>query len=236
MACYSCTAAIGANPAPIKSSKFQIFTPSDCLSLPIIPTIKNIILRTNRPLPVTHCSSSNFSSATLSQSETEEDEYSGEEDEEDDEEDNGNWSASFSAAAAAGSLPPLKQKRRRYRKQYPGESKGITEEMRFVAMKLRNSGKPKSKRKGGSDRESGDSGSEEVMDEGEISDSEGSVSVDKDDGDGNGKSWQPSIEGFLKYLVDSKLVFGTIERIVDESSDVSCMCSSDFATFLLCFC
>nr|GLL18230.1 probable inactive heme oxygenase 2, chloroplastic [Ipomoea trifida] len=221
MACYTCAAVIGANPTPIKSSTFQIFTPNDCLSLPIIPTIKKIILRTNRPLSlsVLHCSSSSFSSATLSQSETEDDEYSGEE--EDDE--NGNGSASFSAASAAtGSLPPLKQKRRRYRKQYPGESKGITEEMRFVTMKLRNSGKPsKSKRRGESEKESGDSGSEEAMEEGEVSDSEGSVSVDEDEGDGNGKSWQPSMEGFLKYLVDTKLVFGTIERIVDESSDVS---------------
>ncbi|KAL8487871.1 hypothetical protein ACS0TY_024246 [Phlomoides rotata] len=37
------------------------------------------------------------------------------------------------------------------------------------------------------------------------------------------ETWQPSMEGFLKYLVDSKLVFSTIERIVDESTDVSCM-------------
>ncbi|KAL8487866.1 hypothetical protein ACS0TY_024246 [Phlomoides rotata] len=35
------------------------------------------------------------------------------------------------------------------------------------------------------------------------------------------ETWQPSMEGFLKYLVDSKLVFSTIERIVDESTDVS---------------
>ncbi|XWS24269.1 hypothetical protein CRYUN_Cryun28dG0086300 [Craigia yunnanensis] len=33
---------------------------------------------------------------------------------------------------------PVKKKRKRYRKQYPGESEGITEEMRFVAMRLRN--------------------------------------------------------------------------------------------------
>ena len=34
--------------------------------------------------------------------------------------------------------------------------------------------------------------------------------------------WKPSMEGFLNYLVDSKLVFNTVERIVDESSHVAC--------------
>lgn len=38
---------------------------------------------------------------------------------------------------------------------------------------------------------------------------------------GGWETWQPSMEGFLKYLVDSKLVFETIERIVDESTDVA---------------
>lgn len=104
--------------------------------------------------------------------------------------------------------PPVKRnrKRRRYRKQYPGEKKGITEEMRFVAMKFRNS---KGKKKSESDDEMKDNGYE-------------SVSSDEDDGGGGEETWQPSMEGFLKYLVDSKLVFSTIERIVDESSDVSC--------------
>ncbi|KAK3224039.1 hypothetical protein Dsin_011064 [Dipteronia sinensis] len=32
----------------------------------------------------------------------------------------------------------LVKKRKRYRKEYPGENQGITEEMRFVAMILRN--------------------------------------------------------------------------------------------------
>lgn len=35
-------------------------------------------------------------------------------------------------------------------------------------------------------------------------------------------AWQPSMEGFLKYVLDSKLIFNTVERIVDESGDVSC--------------
>lgn len=38
-------------------------------------------------------------------------------------------------------------------------------------------------------------------------------------------TWQPSVEGFVNYLVDSKLVFDTVERIVDESDDVACECS-----------
>lgn len=99
-----------------------------------------------------------------------------------------------------------KRRRRRYRKQYPGEKKGITEEMRFVAMKFRNS---KVKIKSESD--------DEMKDNGDGNDGYESVSSEEDDGE----TWQPSMEGFIKYLVDSKLVFTTIERIVDESSDVS---------------
>ncbi|KAK1575164.1 hypothetical protein Q3G72_003136 [Acer saccharum] len=34
--------------------------------------------------------------------------------------------------------PPVLKKRKRYRKEYPGENEGITEEMRFVAMRLCN--------------------------------------------------------------------------------------------------
>ncbi|WOL02784.1 hypothetical protein Cni_G11503 [Canna indica] len=89
------------------------------------------------------------------------------------------------------STAPVLKKRTRYRKQYPGEKEGIVQEMRFVAMRLRN-----------------DSGGGEEQGEGET-------------GRDGGKTWQPSMEGFLKYLVDSKLVFETIERIVDESTDVA---------------
>ncbi|KAL4195858.1 hypothetical protein AMTRI_Chr04g180400 [Amborella trichopoda] len=73
------------------------------------------------------------------------------------------------------------KKRVRYRKQYPGESKGIVEEMRFVAMRLR---------------------TEETE-------------------DGPEGTWEPTIEGYLKYLVDNKLVFGTLDRIVDEAPHVA---------------
>ncbi|KAL2512739.1 putative inactive heme oxygenase 2 [Abeliophyllum distichum] len=109
--------------------------------------------------------------------------------------------------------PPVRRRRRRYRKQYPGEMKGITEEMRFVAMKLRNSGKKK-----GEENLSLDD--KELVKNGE---KEENSSLDKGnyDNNRNGETWQPSMEGFLKYLVDSKLVFSTVERIVDESSDVS---------------
>lgn len=34
-------------------------------------------------------------------------------------------------------------------------------------------------------------------------------------------TWSPTIEGFLHYLVDSKLVFDTLERIVEDSTDVT---------------
>ncbi|KAJ8538052.1 hypothetical protein K7X08_014592 [Anisodus acutangulus] len=106
--------------------------------------------------------------------------------------------------------PKVKRKRRRYRKQYPGEKKGITEEMRFVAMKLRNS---KGKKVSECDDEMKDSDGYELEQD------------DEDDIGGGGggaeETWEPSMEGFIKYLVDSKLVFSTIERIVDESNDVS---------------
>ncbi|KAK6792809.1 hypothetical protein RDI58_011890 [Solanum bulbocastanum] len=137
------------------------------------------------------------------ETETETEEEDEDEEEEEEEEEEGVMSIE---------KPPVKRKRkrRRYRKQYPGEKKGITEEMRFVAMKFRNS---KGKKKSESDDEMKDDGYE-------------SVSSDEDDVGGGSRgggeaTWQPSIEGFLKYLVDSKLVFSTIERIVDESSDVS---------------
>lgn len=34
-------------------------------------------------------------------------------------------------------------------------------------------------------------------------------------------TWQPSMDGFLRFLVDNNLVFATLERIVDESDNVS---------------
>ncbi|PIA46371.1 hypothetical protein AQUCO_01500123v1 [Aquilegia coerulea] len=100
-------------------------------------------------------------------------------------------SAEIMVAPTTTSVAPLVKKRKRYRKLYPGESKGIVEEMRFVAMKLRND---KTNKK--ITEEEGGGGEREEI-------------------------WQPSIKGFLNYLVDSKLVFETLERIVDESDDVN---------------
>lgn len=89
---------------------------------------------------------------------------------------------------------------------------GITEEMRFVAMRLRNVNGKKCESSDESANEK-----EEYEDEEEQSDGkEGGYLQNKD-----GETWKPSKEGLLKYLVDSKLVFDTIERIVDESEDVS---------------
>ncbi|XP_010916650.1 probable inactive heme oxygenase 2, chloroplastic [Elaeis guineensis] len=105
-------------------------------------------------------------------------------------------SPSFSPPSAppSPSAPPVTKKRVRYRKLHPGESEGIVEEMRFVAMRLR------STPTGGDEKAEG---------EGEL------------EPGGGRDTWQPSMEGFLKYLVDSKLVFDTVERIVDESTDVA---------------
>lgn len=112
--------------------------------------------------------------------------------EEEDDERESNLFPAIMASNVGGVAPPVLKKRKRYRKEYPGESNGITEEMRFVAMKLRN-----------------DKGSRvsAPADEGKSDDSDG--------------SWEPSIEGFIKYLVDSKLVFQTLERVVEDSNDVS---------------
>lgn len=101
-----------------------------------------------------------------------------------------------SSKVPVGNYPvPVVKKRRRYRKMYPGESKGITEEMRFVAMRLRSS-----------------------LNVADGSDSSHLNEIDKSENE----MWIPTIEGFLKYLVDSKVVFDTLEGIIDRSDDVSC--------------
>ncbi|KAG9450955.1 hypothetical protein H6P81_010920 [Aristolochia fimbriata] len=88
------------------------------------------------------------------------------------------------SAATAVVPPPVVRKRKRYRKQYPGENKGIVEEMRFVAMRLRP-----------------DPAQRETL-SGE-------------------EAWEPSLEGLIKFLVDSKLVFDTLDRIFDETDHVA---------------
>ncbi|XP_050364906.1 probable inactive heme oxygenase 2, chloroplastic [Argentina anserina] len=117
--------------------------------------------------------------------------------------------------ATTGTPPPVVRRRTRYRKQYPGESKGITEEMRFVAMRLRNiNGKKLEPQSDGDNTQS-------ESDDNAPDDTDADASESDGDGDGEKQTWQPSLQGFLKYLVDSKLVFDTVERIVDDSNDVA---------------
>jgi hypothetical protein len=35
--------------------------------------------------------------------------------------------------------------------------------------------------------------------------------------------WEPSIDGYLRFLVDSKLVYDTLEAIVQKAPQASCM-------------
>ncbi|KAL8216171.1 hypothetical protein R6Q57_023008 [Mikania cordata] len=105
-------------------------------------------------------------------------------------------------------LPPVKKKRKAYRRLRPGESQGITEEMRFIAMKLR-----EKKLKLKTDKSDENDGSSDR----EIDDDDSRM----DDDDDDDVTWEPELDGFLRYLVDSRLVFTMIERMVDESQDVS---------------
>ncbi|XP_030511315.1 heme oxygenase 1, chloroplastic [Rhodamnia argentea] len=75
------------------------------------------------------------------------------------------------------------------KKRYPGEAKGFVEEMRFVAMKLHT-------------RDQAKEGEKEAK-----GPEERSVA-----------KWEPRVDGYLKFLVDSKLVYDTLERIVEDSA------------------
>ncbi|MBA0574411.1 hypothetical protein Golob_001619 [Gossypium lobatum] len=75
------------------------------------------------------------------------------------------------------------------RKRYPGEAKGFVEEMRFVAMKLHT-------------KEQAKEGEKEV----------------KQPEEHSVRKWEPSIDGYLKFLVDSKLVYDTLESIIDKAA------------------
>lgn len=76
-----------------------------------------------------------------------------------------------------------------------GESKGFVEEMRFVAMRLHT-------------RDQAKEGEKEVKQPEE-------KAVTK---------WDPTVEGYLKFLVDSKVVYDTLEDIVQEAPHPSCEC------------
>ncbi|GMH18957.1 hypothetical protein Nepgr_020798 [Nepenthes gracilis] len=75
------------------------------------------------------------------------------------------------------------------RKRYPGEAKGFVEEMRFVAMKLH---------------------TKEQAREGE--------KVAEGPEEKSPAKWEPTVAGYLKFLVDSKLVYDTLESIVEKAS------------------
>jgi hypothetical protein len=75
------------------------------------------------------------------------------------------------------------------KKRYPGESKGFVEEMRFVAMKLHTKDQAKE-------------GEKEV----------------KEPEERPVAKWDPNVDGYLRFLVDSKLVYDTLEGIVDKAA------------------
>lgn len=85
------------------------------------------------------------------------------------------------------------------RKRYPGESKGFVEEMRFVAMRLHTKDQAKEGEKESKSPE------------------EGPVA-----------KWEPTVKGYLQFLVDSKLVYDTLEGIIDESNLPICEFLSHF--------
>ncbi|KAK9080255.1 hypothetical protein SSX86_001931 [Deinandra increscens subsp. villosa] len=107
--------------------------------------------------------------------------------------------------------PPVKKKRKVYRRMRPGEEQGITEEMRFVAMKLR-----EKKLKVKTEKSDENDGNSDREIDGSDGDEGGSDDENSDD-----QTWEPELDGFLRYLVDSRFVFSMIERMVDESQDVS---------------
>ncbi|KAL9268070.1 Heme oxygenase 1, chloroplastic-like protein [Drosera capensis] len=74
------------------------------------------------------------------------------------------------------------------KKRYPGEGKGFVEEMRFVAMKLH---------------------TKEQAREGE--------KVAEGPEEQSPARWEPTVEGYLRFLVDSMVVFGTLEMIVEKA-------------------
>ncbi|CAL4939786.1 unnamed protein product [Urochloa decumbens] len=130
-------------------------------------------------------------------------------------------SSSHSAPAAAEAPAPpqeAKPKLQRYPKQYPGQAVGVAEEMRFVAMRLRNPKRTTTKEEPGAEgADAGVEASEDDEDDGGVREEH----EEEEDGELVEGEWMPSMEGFVRYLVDSKLVFDTIERVVAESTDVA---------------
>ncbi|XP_045790145.1 heme oxygenase 1, chloroplastic [Trifolium pratense] len=75
------------------------------------------------------------------------------------------------------------------KKRHPGEKKGFVEEMRFVAMRLHTKDQAKE-------------GEKEVKEPEE-------KAVTK---------WEPTVDGYLRFLVDSKIVYDTLEKIVQDAA------------------
>ncbi|KAI4996978.1 hypothetical protein ZWY2020_052320 [Hordeum vulgare] len=134
---------------------------------------------------------------------------------------------SLSRTRCASSLPaetqPAPPQPRRYPRQYPGEAVGVAEEIRFVAMRLRNTKRSTRKGNNRADGVEEDDESEEEVEDNEEMDEEGNDEVKEEEGEDNHEveEWMPSMEGFVRYLVDSKLVFDTVERIIAGSTDVA---------------
>lgn len=89
-------------------------------------------------------------------------------------------------------------------KRYPGEPKGFVEEMRSVAMKMH----PRTQSKEGK-RESTAPQDSPVA------------------------TWEFTVEGYLKFLVENKLVFDTLEGIIHDSTVPTCEFSSQFPSYEL---
>lgn len=121
---------------------------------------------------------------------------------------NNNETNNNNTSSSSSSYPPLVRRRNRYRKLYPGETIGITEEMRFVAMKLHN------------DKTNTVNNTTSVV----VEDAEGQIP----------DTWYPSMKGFLRFLVDNQLVFSTLERIVDDSDNVSCKFNNSLQLLSVC--
>ncbi|KAI3504826.1 hypothetical protein L1887_26558 [Cichorium endivia] len=118
---------------------------------------------------------------------------------------------------------PVKKYQRLFRLKQPGEDGGITEEMRFIAMRQRNK-KPNYEHrkldKNGDNSEAEDDGSDNSDKEIEGSDDDDGGTDNENSTEGPG-TWEPDLRGFMSFLVENRHVFSTIERLVDESQDVS---------------
>ncbi|EMS47153.1 hypothetical protein TRIUR3_26534 [Triticum urartu] len=101
--------------------------------------------------------------------------------------------------------------------------------MRFVAMRLRNTKRTTRK---GNNRADGsgedDESREDEVEDNDDMDEEGNDEVkeeeeeeEEEEDNHEVEEWMPSMEGFVGYLVDSKLVFDTVERIIAGSTDVA---------------